>query len=146
MALADFLIGPYETALRADEILIRVEVPAAPARAVGAYLRFGMHERPTVGVAVLVVPNERGTAVAEARLSVGSVGPVAVRLPALEAELTGVPLDRLQLGWPPAERAGETLDAVSDLHGSADYKRAMSGVFVKRALAVAARRALALAA
>jgi CO/xanthine dehydrogenase FAD-binding subunit len=35
---------------------------------------------------------------------------------------------------------------VSDLHGSADYKLAMSGVFVKRALVLAARRARILAA
>jgi CO/xanthine dehydrogenase FAD-binding subunit len=71
---------------------------------------------------------------------------VATRLTALETALTGVPLNRLQSGWAPAEGAGTTLDAVSDLHGSADYKRAMSGVFVKRALALAARRATARAA
>jgi carbon-monoxide dehydrogenase medium subunit len=146
VALVDFLVGPYETALRADEIMTQVEVPAAPPRSVGAYLKFGMHERPTVGVAVLLVPNQNGTAVAEARVSVGCVGPVPTRLPALEAELTGVRLSLLESAWAPAGRAGETLDAVSDLHGSADYKRAMAGVFVKRALALAARRTRTLAA
>lgn len=143
IALAQFLVGPYETALRADEIMTQIEVPAAPPRSVSAYLKFGIHERPTVGVAVLLVLDKKGTAVAEARVSVGCVGPVATRLPGLEGQLTGVRLNLLEPGWAPAEQAGATLDAVSDLHGSTDYKRAMAGVFVKRALAVAARRALA---
>jgi aerobic carbon-monoxide dehydrogenase medium subunit len=146
MAVAEFVVGPYETALRADEIMTSVEVPMAPPRSVSAYLKFGMHERPTVGVAVLLVPDENERAITEARVSVGCVGPVPTRLPGLEAQLIGVPLSVLESGWAPAERAAATLDAVSDLHGSADYKLAMSGVFVKRALALAARRARALAA
>ena len=144
LPLADFLVGPYESALGPDEILTHVEVPLPPPRAAGAYVKFGMHERPTVGVAVLLVPDERRAAVAEARVAVGCVGPVAARLPALESALAGARLGDLEAGWPQAARAGEALDAVSDLHGSADYKRAMAGVFVGRALALAARRALEL--
>jgi len=140
LPLADFLVGPYESALGPDEILTHVDVPLPPARAAGAYLKFGMHERPTVGVAVLLVPDERRAAVAEARVAVGCVGPVATRLPALESALAGARLGDLEAGWPDAARAGEALDAVSDLHGSADYKRAMAGVFVGRALTLAARR------
>jgi carbon-monoxide dehydrogenase medium subunit len=146
MPLAEFLVGPYETALRADEIMTQIEVPAAPPRSASAYLKFGIHERPTVGVAVVLVLDGEARAVAEARVSVGCVGPVATRLPALEEQLTGTGLSLLEAGWPLAEGAGATLGAVSDLHGSADYKRAMAGVFVKRALALVARRARTLAA
>jgi carbon-monoxide dehydrogenase medium subunit len=144
LPLAEFITGPYESALAADEILTAIEVAAPPPGALGAYLKFGMHERPTVGVAVLLVPGPRG-AVREARVAVGCVGPVAARLAALEGAVAGVSLAALEAGWTPAERAGEGLDAVSDLHGSAAYKRAMAGVFVKRALALAARRARAAA-
>src|SRR5438067_1098608 len=68
---------------------------------------------------------------------------VRERLPlvAVESALAGARLADLEAGWPDAARAGEALDAVSDLHGSADYKRAMAGVFVGRALALDARRA-----
>jgi carbon-monoxide dehydrogenase medium subunit len=144
LPVARFITGPYESALGADEILTAVEVAAPPAGARGAYLKFGMHERPTVGVAVLLVPDARG-GVREARVAVGCVGPAAARLAVLEARLAGVPLAALEAGWPAAEGAGDGLDAVSDLHGTADYKRAMAGVFVKRALALAARRARAAA-
>ena len=71
--------------------------------------------------------------------------PVATSLAALETALAGVSLATLEAGWPPAEQAGDALDAVSDLHGAAAYKRAMAGVFVKRALVMAARRAKAAA-
>jgi carbon-monoxide dehydrogenase medium subunit len=144
LPLADFIVGPYESALGEDEILTAIEVASLPPRAGSAYLKFGMHERPTVGVAALLVPDARG-AVAEARIAVGCVGPVATRLDALEIALAGVSLATLEAGWPEAERAGDDLDAVSDLHGSADYKRAMAGVFAKRALALAAQRARAAA-
>jgi carbon-monoxide dehydrogenase medium subunit len=140
LPLADFLVGPYETALHPDEVLVRVEVPAPPPGAAGAYLKFGMHERPTVGAAVLLVPDGHG-AVAEARVAVGCVGPMPARLAGIEAALGGARLEALAAGFPPAAEAGEDLDAVSDLHGSAGYKRAMAGVFVERALRLAARRA-----
>jgi carbon-monoxide dehydrogenase medium subunit len=140
LPLAEFMVGSYETALAPDEILTSVEVALPPAAAAGAYLKFGMHERPTVGVAVLLVPDERRATIAEARVAVGCVGPVATRLPELEAQLTGARLAALENGFAPAERAGDTLDAVSDLHGSAEYKRHVASVFVRRALAAAARR------
>jgi carbon-monoxide dehydrogenase medium subunit len=134
LALEQFVRGPYETALGADEILTAVDVAALPPRARGAYLKFGMHERPTVAVAVVVVPDGGGAFVGEARVAVGCVGPVASRLPALEAQLAGVPLEALRRGFAPASTAGESLDAVSDLHGSARYKCHLAGVLVKRAL------------
>jgi aerobic carbon-monoxide dehydrogenase medium subunit len=139
LPLGDFLLGPYESALDADEILTHVEIPLPPPRAAAAYLKFGLHERPTVGVAALLVPDEARATVIEARVAVGCVGPVATRLPPLEDALSGVPLAVLESGWSSAGSAADRLDAVADLHGSAEYKRAMAGVFVKRALAQAAR-------
>jgi carbon-monoxide dehydrogenase medium subunit len=141
LRLAEFWRGSYETALAADEILAWIDVPAPPAGACGAYLKFGLHERPTLGVAVLVVTAQDGRSVAEARVAVGCVGPVPVRLAAVEQALAGAPLASLATGVPAAPGAGDTLDAVSDLHGSAEYKRHLVGVFVARALAEAARRA-----
>jgi carbon-monoxide dehydrogenase medium subunit len=140
----DFVTGPYESALAVDEMLTHVEIPPLPANASATYLKFATHERPTVGVAAALVRGENGT-VAEARVSVGCVGPVATRLPALEAELAGISLAALARGFAPAAAAGAGLDAVDDLHGSADYKRHLAGVVVKRALALAARRATAAA-
>jgi aerobic carbon-monoxide dehydrogenase medium subunit len=138
LPLEEFITGSYETALGGDEVLARIEVPAPSPDAVGAYLKFGFHERPTVGVAVLLVP--RGNSVTEARVAVGCLGPVATRLPALEARLAGAALAALEAGIDARDSGLADLDVVSDLHGSADYKREMAAVLVSRALATAAGR------
>jgi len=140
LSVAEFIRGPFETAVAADEILTGIEISPLPEGAASAYLKFATHERPAVGVAVVLVPGAGGR-VAEARVSVGCVGPVATRRPALEGELAGASLASLAADWPPARRAGEGLDAVDDLHGSAEYKRHLAGVLVARGLALAARRA-----
>ena len=146
LSVGDFITGSYETALAPDEILVRIEVPALPADGAGVYLKFGYHERPTVGVAVVVVP--AGDTVREARVAVGCIGPAPARLPALEARLTGRPIAALETGIHTPERRDTelvdvlaALDVVTDLHGSADYKREVAAVLVSRALAAAARRA-----
>lgn len=138
LPLAAFVTGSYETALGADEVLVRVEVPAPPAGAVGAYRKFGFHERPTVGVAVLLTPAD-GT-VGEARVAVGCIGPMPARLPALEARLAGMPLAMVAGGIDARDGGFAELDVVSDLHGAADYKREVAAVLASRALAAAAAR------
>src|SRR5712692_4964976 len=60
MSLADFVLGPYETARRDGEVLTAVRLTPWPAGAAGAYLKFGIHERPTLGAAaVLTLDGER---------------------------------------------------------------------------------------
>lgn len=139
LPLAEFVTGSYETTLGAGELLVRIEVGAPPAGALGAYLKFGLHERPTVGVAALLVPT--GGAVAEARIAVGCIGPTPTRLPKLEAQLVGAALGSLADGIDARDGGIADLDVVSDLHGSADYKREVAAVLVSRAVAAAAARA-----
>ena len=139
LPLADFMVGSYETALGADEVLERIDVPAPPAGAGGAYVKFGFHERPTVGVAVLVVI--ANGAVSSARIAVGCLGPAPSRLAALEAQLRGTPVSAIATGIDARGTDLAELDVVSDLHGSAEYKREVAAVLVARALAAAATRA-----
>ena len=47
-----FVRGPYETARRPDEVLTGVRLHAWPPRTVGVYVKFGLHERPTLGLAL----------------------------------------------------------------------------------------------
>jgi carbon-monoxide dehydrogenase medium subunit len=92
-----------------------------------------------VGVAVLLLPH--GNSVASARVAVGCLGPIAARLPALEARLAGASLAALEAGIDARDGGLADLDVVSDLHGAADYKREVAAVLVSRALATAAGRA-----
>ena len=54
LALEQFFVGPFEVALADDEILTAIQVPTLPAHTATAYLKYGLLERPSVGVAVAV--------------------------------------------------------------------------------------------
>ena len=61
---------------------------------------------------------------------------------AAEARLTGVAVTELEdVTGAAAEAASADADPADDLYGSADYKREMVAVFVRRALRIAAARA-----
>lgn len=139
LPIGEFVTGSYETSLAADEVLVRVEVPTPPPGAAGAYLKFGFHERPTVGAAALLV--RAGDTVREVRVAVGCLGPTPARLPRLEARLAGAALRAVEAGIDARDGGLADLDVVSDLHGSADYKCEVAAVLVSRALATAAGRA-----
>ena len=120
LSLGDFVRGPWETARRPDELLAGVRLAPWPSRA-AAYVKFGVHERPTLGIAVALGLNggdRAGARIQDARIAVGCVVVVAV-----------------------GDAAAAGVDPADDLHGSADYKREMVAVFVRRALRVAAARA-----
>ena len=76
------------------------------------------------------------------RLVIGCVGPRPQRLTSLEERLRGCATSaelRVRAIADLADGDLGGIDAVDDLHGSADYKLEMARVFLRRALGVAAR-------
>jgi carbon-monoxide dehydrogenase medium subunit len=141
VALADFVRGAYETARAPDEILTRVHLAPWPAGTAAAYVKYGVHERPTLGVAVALTAGPSG-AITAARVGIGCVGPRPQRLDEVEDRVTGSSLAEVQARAADlAAAAARTTETVDDVHGSAAYKREMVGVFVRRALGVAVARA-----
>lgn len=140
LSLADFVRGAYETAREDDEILTSVRLTPWPGGTAGAYVKFGVHERPTLGVAVALT--REGDAIGGARVAVGCVGPRPQRFAAAEERLCGQPLAEVaRIAAEVAALAAREVDPATDLHGSAEYKREMTKVFVRRTLLVAAARA-----
>jgi carbon-monoxide dehydrogenase medium subunit len=139
----EFILGPYETALRPHEIVVAIEVPAVPSGAGMAHLRFAFHERPAATVSCLIrLVNGRVT---EARVAVGSVGIKPVRVPIGEALLLGadaVNLDRATLDAV-GRAAAEAADPVADANGSPDYKQDLVRVLVGRCVRTAVQPLLA---
>src|SRR5439155_506144 len=83
----------------ADELLTSVTLTPWPERTAAAYVKFGVHERPTLGVAValrLEAAANGAASVAEARLAIGCVDPRPARVPAAEARLRGCPVADLE--------------------------------------------------
>jgi len=141
LALEDFFIGSFEVALAEDELLTTIQVPALPVHTAVAYLKFGFLERPSVGVAVAVTATTDG--VQGVRLAVGCVGPVPRRMREAEAMLSNRVLADVRANLASAgQLAGREADAITDLHGAADYKAYLVGVLLRRAFEQAYQLAL----
>jgi carbon-monoxide dehydrogenase medium subunit len=130
--IENFIAGPFETNLEPDEILSEILLPLPAARSAAAYLKFGYLERPTVGVAFSMTLTDG--AVSNARIGVGSAGPQPKRVEEAEARLEGKSLKECASEITAAGKiAARVAEAISDLHGPADYKEHLVGVLLKRA-------------
>ncbi len=138
----DFFKGFLTTDLKDGEMLTEVRIPGLPPRSGSAFVEFARREGDyaLAGVAAVITLDENGT-IADARLGLCSVGPAPVRPQAAEASLRGQRPGNE--AWAAAAAAvASILDKpLSDIHGSADYRRHLAGVLTKEALAAAAERA-----
>lgn len=138
----DFFVDLFQTALREDELLTAISVPAEERGTGSAYVQL---EHPASGYAVvgaaaqLTVAGNRCT---EARVAVGGVTPKATRCPSVEQALAGQKLDDETIAAA-AHAVQQDLgeDVMGDIHASAGYRREMAEVILRRALASAATRA-----
>jgi carbon-monoxide dehydrogenase medium subunit len=132
--IADFVLGPYQTALRAGEVLVSVHVPVPPKGSAVSHEKFSFHERPTATVACLA-RIEQGV-IADARVAVGSVGAKPARAREAEQILVGANAAELDpaLLAKAGEHAAEAATPVDDATGSADYKAHLVRVLVERTL------------
>jgi aerobic carbon-monoxide dehydrogenase medium subunit len=127
--LAEFLVGPYETALGHGQLLHSVRIPLPREGTRIAHRKLAFHERPAATVACAV--HVEGDTIAEARVAVGSVGPRAVLV---ETGLAGTPADDGDALRKAGELAAEAAGAVEDANGSVEYKEQLVRVLVERCL------------
>ena len=127
-----FFIGYRQTALRADELVLRVEVPLVPHRQY-RFRKVGTRQAQAISKVVMVVswvPTSSG-AWTNVRVALGSVAATPVRSPATEAILDD---------HPPtpeiADRAAAVLVAeikpIDDVRSTADYRRLVAGRILHR--------------
>jgi carbon-monoxide dehydrogenase medium subunit len=131
--LADFLLGPYETGLEPGELISAVLVPPPEDTAKGTYLKFttrSSEDRPCAGVAATT--RWLNGVCEEARVVVGAVSPTPVLVRG-DHFLQG---KRFTSEWIEeiADNAGNAVDPIDDLRGTATYKRRLVKVLVQRAL------------
>src|SRR5215468_2856498 len=133
LALGEFYIDMYATALEPDELLVEVKLSPLPAGMKSAYVRLHRYQRPTLGVAAATMV--KNDTIEEARLAVGCVGPKAQRLPELERKTSGAKLnDARRIVADAKNYLRDLLRPVDDLLGSASYKLYMTGVLLGDAL------------
>lgn len=146
IAVDEFFDGMYETALADDELLIRIEVPAARS-AVGAYAKKASPSSGYAMVGVAALLEVDGGVVRSASIGANGAMDRAVRLDPVEDELTGDSLDD-DVVAAAASRATDDLDTammLSDVQASAEFRAQLLEVYTQRALEAVADEARAAA-
>lgn len=138
IAIDDFLVGPYETALAPNEILIETRIPVRHNTS-SAYAkverRVGDWAVTAAGSAVTL----DGDSIAAARVGLTAVNPDRAALAELAAALVGRPATEETFAEA-ARLAGQACEPVTDVRGTADYKRHLAGELTIRTLRSAVRR------
>lgn len=145
VGLDEFFTDYYETVRRPDELVVGVLVPRPKPHTGSVYLKFlprTADDYATVGVAATVCLNPLTGACEECRIAMGCVASTPVRAKEAEALVRGQRFTP-ELAREAGAVAQQVTDPISDVRGSAEYKRAMAAVFVRRALEQAWQRAVA---
>ena len=140
-----FVTGPGKTARQPDELLTAIIIPALPTRGRtgSAYQRLEYRqamEIAVVGAAAVVSIDAQKRC--WARIALTAVAPTCVRAVAAEKLLAGKHLDEEGLLERVGAAATEAAAPIDDVRASAEYRRAMVPVIVRRALRIALDRAL----
>lgn len=137
--IVSFFTGPFETALRPDEIITEIRVPIPPARSAGAYLKLErkVGDFATAAVAVQLTLGANGAC---ERVGIGltNVGAMPIKAEKAEAALKGQRLDDETIKNA-AQLAAAAAQPAADLRGPVEYKKDLVRVLTARAL----RKALA---
>jgi aerobic carbon-monoxide dehydrogenase medium subunit len=139
IAAADFFQGLYATALREVEVLCEVRFAPLSKHSGCAYEKLKRKTGDWATAAAAVVLEMHGGKVKMARIALTNLAPTALRASAAEQALIGHSLDEAALHVAASE-AMSICDPAADLRGDRDYKIAMAGQMVRRALLRAAQR------
>jgi len=131
VSIDDFYLKYRVTACKADEFAIEIKIPAPAAGSCNAFARMTRTtlDLSKVNVACSLVMS--GKTVKEARVAIGAVAPTTIRLKKVEALLKGSQItdDILQKI---VETVPTEIKPIDDVRSTAEYRRDVAGVMVKR--------------
>jgi carbon-monoxide dehydrogenase medium subunit len=135
VSLDKFFIAPGKTVIKEGEILAEIQVPTPPANSAGCYLRHTTRAEMDIavaGVASFLELTKEGK-VKTVRIALSAVAPIPRRAYQAEAVLKGKMLTADIIGTAAETAAGEA-SPISDIRGSAEYRREMVKVLTRRTL------------
>ena len=139
--LDELWTGPGSTSARPVELLVALDVPSPAAGTGSCYVRLEYRRQMEIAVvgatAVVTVEGDR---VVGARVAITALTPTIRRVPEAESALIGT--DGAEDAVEAAAVAAATASTpISDVRGSAEYRRAMAAVIANRAITAAITRA-----
>lgn len=142
LLVEECLTGPGRTVLSPGEIFGSIQIPVPAARNGNAYARFSPRSAMDIGIASVAASLTLSVdgRCEDTRIALGAVSPVPLRATAAEDAMRGQPMTDSLIDHA-AHLAADAARPISDLRGSADYRRAMIGVLTRRMLHTAWQRA-----
>lgn len=136
----DFFTGPGCTVLDPDEIVAEIQVPEPPVGSAGVYEKHSLRRMDVamVGVAALVVPD--GEACGDIRIVLSAVAPTPIRARKAEDILRGQVPDEALIEEA-ARAAAEESRPITDIRGSAEFRKNMVEVLTSQVIRQALKAA-----
>ncbi|NKB36901.1 MAG: hypothetical protein GKR93_06975 [Gammaproteobacteria bacterium] len=141
ISLDEFFAGLFENSLEADEFVTGVTIPVPASKSTSAFIKMetNANDLAIINLAVSLSMTDDGSCAGARVFAGGGVGETPVRCSAAEGILSASKLDEDTL-----EKAGQAaadeLDPLSDHRASAEYRKAMGKVLLKRAVTSAIGR------
>jgi carbon-monoxide dehydrogenase medium subunit len=143
IAVENFCVAPGRTVLAPDELLVSLHLPPPQPHYGAAYTRFIPRNEMDIavaGAAAAVSLDEHGSRFVGCRVALAAVAPTPLVVPEIEQLLGGQRVDDAAVAKA-AAAAQAAAQPISDMRGTAEYRRQLVGVLVKRALETAIMRA-----
>jgi CO/xanthine dehydrogenase FAD-binding subunit len=138
-----FCTGPGQNVLAPGEFLVALRIPPVPNHFGARYLRFiprNEMDIAVVGVASAVVLGGDRTTVTAARIALGAVAPTPLLVDEAAAALVGKPVSEAAIAEA-AEAARAAARPITDMRGTVEQRRHLTGVLTRRTLQGAIARA-----
>jgi carbon-monoxide dehydrogenase medium subunit len=132
-AASDFFRGVFETAASAGGLVTEVRVPKLTTEHVWSYLKFRRRAQDWATVGVVAVAKRSNGGVTDPAIALVSMGATPLRASSAEAAWAAGEAD-------PGATADEGTEPPTDTNGSAEYRRQLARVLVRRAVEEAIRR------
>lgn len=141
--IEDFFVGPGQTVLKADEIVVEIRVPNLPPRSAGVYMKHTIRKAldlAIVGVAAIATLD--GEVLGDVKIALGTAAPTPIRARGAEDILKGQKIDE-KLIEKAAQTASDESSPRDSMRSSAEYRKKMLKVLVGRAVRQAIEQARA---
>jgi CO/xanthine dehydrogenase FAD-binding subunit len=142
--IEDFCTAPGQTILQRGELLVALRLPSPQKRGGAAYLRFTPRSEmdiAVVGAGAALILQEDSLTIDSARIALGAVAPTPLLVPEAGDFLKGKPATP-DIFEQAAQLAQAAARPISDLRGTATFRRHLCAVLTRRALEKAYTRAI----
>ena len=141
IAIEDFFLSLFSTALQPGEILTEIRIPIPPSHSGGSYFKLErkVGDFATAAAAAQLTLDDKGV-VQNVGIGLTNVGPKPLKAEKAETFLRGEKVDAAQIEQA-AQLAADEARPSSDLRGPAEYKKGLVKELAKRALLRALERA-----